>query len=144
MPRDPLRVLLRLRGITLDAARRALAERLRDEAVAAARAAGLAAAMDAEAAARRGLPDAAATDIYAAWLSRMQGARHAAQDAVQRSAAAASEARTVVGSERAAARALESALAHARQAHELTEARAEQSVLDEAALLCHRDRAWSG
>ena len=158
MGRDPLQVLRRLRGITLDAARRALADRLGEETAAASRAADVAGTIARETAAQGGQPDFGATsDNYAAWLARMQDERRAARQTERAATEAVGRARTAVTEERAAARALEAALAHALESRRTAEARQEQRALDEAAALsgarsghrCGRPRGrpwgrWSG
>jgi hypothetical protein len=144
MARDPLVVLSRLQGIALDAARRALADRLGEQYAAGGRSADLAATQAREAAAQASLPElAVAPDAYAAWLSRMQADRQAAQTALRTATQATTTARATVNEERAAARALDAVLAQARERRRRDAAGQEQRVLDEAGSRGRR-RRWSG
>ena len=134
MARDPLQVLLRLRGIALDQARRTLADRLRDEAAAAERSAGIAAAIVQEAGVQHALPaDGRTMDGYAAWLARTQAAQRQAQTAAHACAAATADARASLSEARGDTRALEVALEHARDVRRAAAARQEQMTLDEVA-----------
>ena len=134
MARDPLLVLSRLRSITLDAARRALADRLGEQDSAAARAADVAATQVREADAQARLPElATAPDAYAAWLTRIHAQRDAAQTAVKTATESTTAARVTVNEERAAARALEAVLTQAQERRRREAARQEQRALDEAA-----------
>ena len=145
MARDPLQVLLRLRGIGLDAARRALAERLRAEAAAAEQCAGIEAGIAAETAAQRNQPPERRTlDAYAAWLGNARGAQRAAQAATRACEAATAAARASLHEARAGTRALEAALTQAQELREGAAARQEQQAVDEAAALCPRAERWSG
>ncbi|HEY3847496.1 MAG TPA: hypothetical protein VGL95_10315 [Acetobacteraceae bacterium] len=139
MARDPLQVLLRLRGIALDAARRALADRLREEAAAAARSAGIAATIARETAVQASQPvERRAVESYAAWLERTHAAQRDAQAATCACAAATAEARTSLNEARAGTRALEAAVARAQDASREAVARLEQQAIDEAAAGCGR------
>lgn len=145
MARDPLPVLLRLRGIGLDAASRALADRLREEATAAARCAGIEAMIVRETAVQLSQAEEARTaDSYAAWLGHAQTVRHAAREAVRTSLAATAEARAALNEARAATRTLEAALARVQDARRSATARLEQRAVDEAAAACGRPERWSG
>ena len=139
-------MLLRLRGITLDAARRALADRLREEAAAADRAADVAGTIARETAAQAGQPDFGATsDNYAAWLARTQDARREARQAATEPATAATAGHALpLTDERAAGpRAGGGAGARAGGAPDAA-ARLEQQAVDEAAAGCKRPQRWSG
>ena len=152
MARDPLQVLLRLRGITLDATRRALGERLREAAAAEQRAASVAAeiARETAAAASPAEPVAPAApavpmvDSYAAWLRRAQETQRSATQAVRTAATATAKARDAVNDARAARRALEVLLEHAAEARRKEAEHANQQALDEAAAQRTRRGQWSG
>jgi hypothetical protein len=133
-----LQVLLRLRGIALDAARRSLADRLRDEAAAAERSMAIAAAIEHETELQRRQPAERTVDSYAAWLGREQGKHQEAQAASRACTAATAEARVSLNESRAEVRALEVALARLREAREGAAARLEQLAVDEAAARCKR------
>jgi flagellar export protein FliJ len=143
--RDPLQVLLRLRGIALDTARRALADRLREEAAATDRSAAIAATIAHETQAQARQPaETRSLESYAAWLARTQVAQREAQAAARACASATADARTSLNEARAGARALESALEHAREARRDAAARLEQQAIDEAAAGYTRPGRWSG
>jgi hypothetical protein len=143
--RDPLQVLLRLRGIGLDAARRELAERLRDETAASARSAGIATTIAHESEVQLSQPmERRMVESYVAWLGHARDAQREAQVATRACAAASGEARSSLNQARAATRALEAALALAREARESAAARLEQQAVDEAAAGCKRPQRWSG
>ncbi|HUB47557.1 MAG TPA: hypothetical protein VMB73_21455 [Acetobacteraceae bacterium] len=145
MSRDPLVVLSRLQGIALDAARRALADRLGEKDAAAERSAAVAAALAQETAAQAILPEfAVPPDTYAAWLRRMQAEQQATQKALHTATEAAAAARATVNEERVAVRALEAVMAQARERRRRAAARQEQRVLDEAAGLRGKRPPWSG
>jgi hypothetical protein len=145
MSRDPLVVLSRLQGIALDAARRALADRLGEKDAAAERSAAVAAALAQETAAQAILPEfAVPPDTYAAWLRRMQAEQQATQKALHTATEAAAAARATVNEERVAVRALEAVMAQARERRRREAARQEQRVLDEAAGLRGKRPPWSG
>lgn len=145
MARDPLQVLLRLRGIALDTARRTLADRLREEAAAAERAASIAATIVCEAAAQAGqAAETRSVESYAAWLGRTQVAQREAQAATRACAAATADARASLNAARTGTRALEAALDRAREARRDAAARLEQQAVDEAAAGCARPERWSG
>ena len=133
MPRDPLAVLLRLRGIALDTARRALAERMAAEADAAARADALRDAVAGETVSQATQPgERWMAEAFATWLGRIRLAQRDAADAVRRGAAATSEARAVVQEARVGVRTLEAMLAEQAAHRRDTAARTEQAALDEA------------
>ena len=145
MARRPLQVLLRLRGIALDQARRALADRLREEAVAAERSAAIAATIAREAALQAGEPvEHRTVETYAAWLGPAQVAQREAEAATRACAAATAEARASLNTARAETRALEAALAHVQEVREAVALRLEQQAVDEAAAGCTRPERWSG
>ena len=145
MARDPLQVLLRLRGIGLGAARRELAQRLRDETVAAARSAGIATTIALESEVQLSQPvERRTVESYAAWLGRALDAQREANAATRACAATSTEARSSLNQARAATRALEAALAQAREVRESAAARLEQQAVDEAAAGCKRPERWSG
>jgi hypothetical protein len=125
MRRDPLAVLLRLRGVETLLARRRLAEDL---------AAGAAAETKAEAA-RVALGEEARSAggaDHAAWLPRGLAERDRAVEETRRAGARAVESATALGTARAAERAVER-LAETRAAEARREAvRREQVQLDEA------------
>jgi hypothetical protein len=137
--RDPLQVLLRLRGIALDTARRALADRLREEAAAAARSAGIAATIARETAVQASQPvERRGLEFYAVWLERTHAAQREAQAATGACVAATAEARVSLNEARAGTRALEAALAQARNSSREAAERLEQQAIDEAAAGCGR------
>jgi flagellar export protein FliJ len=139
MARHPLQVLLRVRGIALDAARRALADRLREEAAAAEQCAGIAATIARETAVQVSQPTERRTlETYAAWLGRAHDARREAQAATLACTAATAEARMSLNEARAGTRALEAVLAHVQEVHDAAAARLEQRTVDEAAARCKR------
>jgi len=143
--RDPMQVLLRLRGIALDAARRALADRLREEMAAVAQCAGVAAAIAHEAEVHLGQPVASRmAESYAAWLARAHVQRRDAQAAAQTCATATAEARVSLNEARAGSRALEAVLAQIQDTRRSAAARLEQQAVDEAAAACKRPERWSG
>jgi flagellar export protein FliJ len=145
MARDPLVVLARLQGMALDAARRALADRLGEQDAAAERSAAVVATLAQETAAQAHLPEfAASPDTYATWLRRMQQARQAAQRALHTATGATAAARATVNEERVAVRALEVVVAKVRERRRREAARQEQRVLDEAAGLRGNRPRWSG
>jgi hypothetical protein len=143
--RDPLQVLLRLRGIGLDAARRALADRLRDEAAAAARCAGIEASIVHETQVHLSQPmESRTVGSYAAWLAHAQADHRDAQAASRTSAAATAEARVSLNEVRVETRALEATLEHAQEVRRIAAMRQEQQAIDEAAARCKRPERWSG
>ncbi len=145
MARDPLPVLLRVRGIALDAARRALADRIRAETQAAERCAGIAATIARETTVQMSQPAERRTvESYAAWLGRTRAAQREAEAATRACAAATAEARASLNQARAEARALEAALARVEDASREAAARLEQQAVDEAAAGCKRPEQCSG
>ena len=145
MARDPLQVLLRLRGITLDQARRDLADRLREESAAAERCADIAAMIVREATAQMNQPPEGRTvESYAAWLGRTRIVQQQAQAASQACVAATAEAQLSLNEARAAKRVLEAEQEHARDVAQDAAMRREQQVLDEVATGRARPAQWSG
>jgi hypothetical protein len=143
--REPLQVLLRLRGIALDAARRSLADRLREEAAATDRCAAIAATIARETEVRLSQPaERPDVECYAAWLERTQIVQREAQAASRHCAAAAAEARASLNEARAGSRALEAAMARVQNAQRDAAAKLEQEAIDEAAAGCVRPGRWSG
>jgi hypothetical protein len=139
--RDPLQVLLRLRGIGLDAARRALGDRLREEDLAVARHAGIAASIVRETNVQLGLPVERRTDdSFVAWLGRTQPVLREAQAASDACAVATGEARVALNEARAGKRALEAAVEHGREVAREGAERLEQQLVDEAAAASKRVR----
>lgn len=124
MPRrDPLAVLVRVRGLARDAARRDMADaeaRLRGA---------RRAADDADAAlmAEAGAPGA----DYAAWLPAAQRSRLRAVEGVRRAEAGAEAARAALVTARAEAEAVERLLAARRHAARVARRAAEQALLDD-------------
>jgi hypothetical protein len=145
MARDPLPVLLRLRTIALDAARRALADCLRDENTAAERAAGIAATIARETEVQASQPIERRTgESYVAWLRAARVAHHEAEVAMRACAAATAQARVSLNEARTGSRALEAALARKQDAARSVAAQLEQRTVDEAAAGCKRPERWSG
>jgi hypothetical protein len=143
--RDPLPVLLRLRNIALDAARRTLAERLREETAAAERSASLTATIARETAVQASQPVECRTgETYVAWLRSTRGAQREAEAATRACAAATAEARVALNEARTGSRVLEEALARAKDLARAVAARLEQQAVDEAAAGCKRPERWSG
>jgi len=143
--RNPLQVLLRVRGIALDEARRALADRLREETAAAEHCAAIAATVARENLLQGSQPAEGGTlDSHAAWLARTLGAQRDAAAALRACVAASAAARALLNEARAAARALEAALEHVQDASRAAAARVEQAAVDEAAAGCKRVGGWSG
>jgi flagellar export protein FliJ len=109
--RDPLEVLLRLRRLTADQARRALADCLRAESLAAQSVAVVAAAIEHETAAATSLAVGdAEVEAFAAWLRRIRPKQRAAQAAEEQAEAETVRARAVLAAARAAVRAAEDML----------------------------------
>lgn len=136
MTRDPLEALLRLRRMTVDKARRDLADCLRIEAEAEKLLADIESAIARETAVATDLASGdAEVEAFAAWLRGVRPRQRAAREAETMASADTAEARTVLAMARAAERAVEEVLAR----HELAEhAAAEhqgQHEIDEAAQL---------
>lgn len=145
MVRHPLEVLRRLRSIALDQARRALADRLREEAAAAEQSATIAATIARETAVHAGEPvEHRTVETYAAWLGRAQVAQREAEAARWACVAATVEARGSLNDARAGTRALEAAVAQMLEVQADAAARLEQQAVDEAAAGCKRPERWSG
>jgi len=88
MTRDPLTALLRLRRLTADQARRALADCLRVESLAAQSVASVDAAIEHETAAATSLASSdAEVEAFAAWLRHIRPKQHAAQAAAEQAEA---------------------------------------------------------
>lgn len=134
MPRKSLQALLRIRQLTVEEARRSLAECLEREENAehAAHAVEAEIRRETEAACRLGGGDEA-VESFAAWLQRMRPIAKAADAALEAATLRTSEARAVLSAARAAAEAAEALLARQAAEHNAAAARAEQGVLDEAA-----------
>jgi ABC-type branched-subunit amino acid transport system ATPase component len=145
MARDPLPVLLRLRNIALDAARRALADRLREESAAAERSAGIAATIARETVVQASQPVERRTgESYVAWLRSTRVAQREAEAAARACGEATAQARVSLNEARTESRALEAALERAADAARSVAARLEQYAVDEAAAGCKRPERWSG
>ena len=144
MARQPLQVLLRLRGIALDQARRELADRLREETAAAERCASIAATIARETELQGSQPAEGTSDSYAAWLTGAHIVQREAAAANCSCIAATAEARASLNAARADTRALEAALERVQQVREGTALRLEQRAVDEAAAGCKRPERWSG
>ncbi len=145
MARHPLQTLLRVRGIALDAARRALADRLQEELAAADRCSAISATIAREAALQVSLPvQRGTTKSYVAWLERTQLAHRDAEATVRARVAATVEARASLNEERTGVRALEAVLEQIQAVARDTAARVEQAAVDEAAAGCKRPERWSG
>jgi hypothetical protein len=143
--RDPLPVLLRLRNIALDAARRALADRLREEGAAAERCADLAATIGRETEVQASEPVERGTgESYVAWLRSARAAQHEAEAASRACTAATVQARGSLNRARTESRVLEAALERAADAALSAATRLEQRAVDEAAAGCKRPERWSG
>jgi flagellar export protein FliJ len=133
MRRDPLQVLSRLRHLSVDEARRALAARLQDEGRAGAALRDASAELHRQAAISADLVrDAGWADAFATWLPRGQTTAQAARDALARAETATELARAGLGMARAQARATEELLARRAREKTLMLARKEQALLDEA------------
>ena len=133
MQRDPLSALLKLHRLSVDRARRDLAEHLQAERQAEAALHQAGAELHQQATEAGHLAqNAGYADAFALWLPRGQAAVQASRDAVARAEAATASARTTLGRLRAAARATEDLIGRRRAAKALTLARKEEAVLDEA------------
>jgi flagellar export protein FliJ len=134
MTRDPLESLLRLRRLTVDQARRGLAECLRAESEAAQSVASIEASIARETDVATNLAsDDVQVEAYAAWLRRIRPKQQAAHAAQAQAEAATSGGRAVLAAARAAVRAAEKMLEeHAAVRLDEAEHKA-QLEIDEAA-----------
>lgn len=134
MKQASLRALVRLRRLTVDAARRDLAACVAEEAVAqaAARAIAMAIARETAMACRLEGGDQA-VHAFAAWLQQMRPSARAADAAAERAVLHTAEARAVLAAARAAAEAAETLMARDAAQRAAEQNRAEQLAVDEAA-----------
>jgi flagellar export protein FliJ len=144
MTRDPLEALLRLRRMTVDEARRDVAECLRIESEAVAAVAAIKASIAHETAAATSLAAGdAEVEAFGAWFRRIRPTQLAVLAAKDEAETAMVRARGVLGAARAAVRAAEKMLEmHAAAARAATEHRA-QIEIDEAALQSERTKVFS-
>ena len=130
---DTLLTLQRLRRLTLDQARRGLAECLRGEAVAETEVRALVAEIDQQ---TRLVSEATGDDRmveeFAAWLRRIRPMQAAADDALLTAQTRTAEARAVLGAARAAVEATDALIAQRSAERAVAANRREQSQLDEA------------
>lgn len=134
MADDPLDVLLRLRRLTIDQARQALAECLRAETAAARRCEAIAEDVARQMQAATALTaDDRAVEDFANWLRHTLPAQAAADAALLNAETQTREARFVLSAARAGVRAVESMLERKAAEQHVRAGRAEQSELDEAA-----------
>jgi flagellar export protein FliJ len=134
MTRDPLESLLRLRRLTVDQARRGLADCLRVESLAAQSVAAIAAAIERETEVATNLASGdAEVEAFAAWLRRIRPKQRAAQAAEAQAEAATAQARAVLAAARAAVRAVEEMLEKHAVARLAEAERQAQREIDEAA-----------
>ena len=140
MSHDPLEALLRLRLLTVDEARRSLADCLRVESEASAAAAGIEAAIERETDAATDLATGdAEVEAFAAWLRRIRPIQQAAHDAELSAEAETARARVVLGAARAAVRATEELLAQHAAAQAAEAEKQAQREIDEIAGRCSAD-----
>ena len=144
MTRDPLEALLRLRRMTVDEARRDVAECLRIESEAVAAVAAIKASIAHETAAATSLAAGdAEVEAFGAWFRRIRPTQLAALAAKDEAETAMVRARGVLGAARAAVRAAEKMLEkHAAAAQAAAEHRAQREI-DEAALQSERAKIVS-
>lgn len=142
MKQESMRALVRLRRLTVDAARRDLAACVADETVAqeAARSIEMAIARETTAACSLEGGDQA-VQAFAAWLQRIRPSAREAALAVERAVLRTAEARAVVAAARAAAEAAETLMARRAAARATEQARADQHALDEAAGAARKARS---
>ena len=129
---DPLPVVARLRRLEVDAAQRALAECLRDEAAAALTLRALDTAITAETDAATASEDDRAVEDFALWLHRTERDRAAAEAVLARAETRSTEARAVLSATRSAARAMDEILTVRAAERQAVAAGREQIALDEA------------
>ena len=134
---DPLPVVARLRRLEVDAAQRALAECLRDEAAAALTLRALDTAITAETDAATASEDDRAVEDFALWLHRTERDRAAAEAVLARAETRSTEARAVLSATRSAARAMDEILTVRAAERQAVAAGREQIALDEAG--CRRN-----
>ena len=138
MPRDPLDILVRLRRLAVDQARKALADCLRTEAAAEASVARIAAAIERETDAAESLSATDAdVEAFAAWLRRIRPEQHAAQEAQEQAETETLRMRAVVASARAAVQAAEDLVERHQAARRADELRSVQHEIDEVATQGH-------
>jgi hypothetical protein len=134
MANEPLAVLLRLRLLTIDQARQALADCLEVEATASARCNAIEAAIAHEMQAASELTsDDNAVEDFAAWLHRILPDQAAADAALLSAETRTKETRLVLAAARAGARSVEATLERKAAERMLQVGRREQLALDEAA-----------
>jgi hypothetical protein len=142
MEPDPLLVLLRLRRLAADEARRVLADCLRVEAEAAGRMRAIDVAIEQETEIASGLEgDDRIVEAFASWLRRAQSGRAEAESGWNAATQRVHEARTVLGASRTAIEAVEMLIAERAAGQRREMLRQEQQRLDESAAQAHRDRA---
>lgn len=134
MNNDPLGVLLRVRQMAVDQARRALAESLARETAASASCEDIERSIAREMAAACNVAgDDGVAESFAAWLRTILPAQTAAEAARANAASATEEARAVLAATRAGVRAVESMRERQETERRLKREQAEQRLLDEAA-----------
>jgi flagellar export protein FliJ len=130
---DPLQILLRLRRLAMDQARRGLADCLRSEAEASQAVHEIAAAIDRETnTVCETVGDDRMVDNYAAWLRRARIEQGNAANALLTAEAHTQEARAVLTVGRAAVETVEALIARREAERTVVAERQEQNVLDEA------------
>jgi flagellar export protein FliJ len=131
---DPLQTLLRLRRLTVDQARRGLAECLRHQAEADERVREIAASIDRETDTVSQLSaDDAMVDNYAAWLRRTRVEQSVAANALCLAETRTQEARAVLTAGRSAVETVETMIQRQAAERAAEAGRQEQKALDEAA-----------
>jgi hypothetical protein len=144
MANEPLDVLLRLRLLTIDQVRLALADCLATEALASARCSAIEAAIAHEMNTASALTsDDRAVEDFAAWLHRILPDQAAADAALLSAETRTKETRLVLAAARAGARAVEATLERNAAERVQQAGRVEQRELDEAARQ-PGDRSLSG
>lgn len=134
MKQQSMQTLVRLRRLTVDAARRDLAACVAEEATAQETARGIAMAIARETAAACRLEGGdQAVEAFAAWLQQIRPSARAADAAVECALLRTAEARGVLSAARAAAEAAETMLARQTADSAAARSRAEQRTIDEAA-----------
>jgi len=132
---DSLTVVVRLRNLAVNEARRALAECITAETAAAGALRRLDAAIAAETDAAGDLSgDDQSVEDFAAWLRRIDVERRAATAALETTEVRCTEARAALAASRTAARAMEDLLLRRQADRQLAAGRREQAMLDEAGL----------
>ena len=145
MRQQSMQALLRLRRLTVDAARRDLAACVAEEAAAqeAARSIAMAIARETALACRLDGGDQA-VQAFAAWLQQIRPSARASDATVERAVLRAAEARGVLAAARAASEAAETMLARQAAESAAERARAEQRAIDEAAGVVARRNSSRG